>query len=107
MGFVLFAVLNVVTANFIEAAMAAAAKDKQDRMTAILSECFNPKQGRLLEVDRRQFEDSLTDPRVIEFLKILEMDSESAVRYDLFGLMDTNMDGMIEAQELVDSCVRL
>merc|ERR1712113_1206607 len=87
--------------------MSAAVEDKQDRMREIMVQVFSPAPGLMLNMDKTKFEELLEDPRSSDLLKMLEISHDEARRYNLFGLIDENMSGQVEAHELVGACLRL
>lgn len=107
MFFVLFAVLNVVTATFVEGANVAAVEDKQKRVSETLLDIFESHGVKPTEISRSMFESKLHDPRMGKFLDLVELNAEQACAYDVFGLLDVDGSGYIEAQEIIDGCTRL
>merc|ERR1711988_1615473 len=65
MAFMIFALMNVATAIFVESALHVATEE---------------------EITREMFETHMFDPRMEGFLKCLELDADRAVEEDLFGL---------------------
>jgi hypothetical protein len=119
LGFVTFAILallNVITAVFVEAAMQVSQNDKElvvleemknkDEFMAIMQQVFE-------ELDTndsgalslQEFEKHIEDEKLTAFLKSFDLDV-SQVR-TLFTLLDVDRTGEVDLDEFVSGCMRL
>jgi len=105
-GFVIFAVLNIVTGVFVESAIDTANDEKRKVMMYQMQQLF-----RLGDLDHsgtinwEEFEVQLKEPQMQEYLKNIDIDPNEA--RDLFHLLDIEDTGEIEIEDLVDGCMRL
>eukprot|EP00931_Biecheleriopsis_adriatica_P044082 TRINITY_DN25189_c0_g1_i1.p1 TRINITY_DN25189_c0_g1~~TRINITY_DN25189_c0_g1_i1.p1 ORF type:complete len:634 (-),score=102.82 TRINITY_DN25189_c0_g1_i1:63-1964(-) len=115
--FCTFAVLNVMTGVFCEAAIQAARADQvsvlqdvsaeQKRQAKRVSDLFdiickdNPEEG----ITLRDIEESFENDKVATFFRSLELDCHDA--WLLFQLIDTNGDGSLDSDEFLKGCLRL
>lgn len=105
-AFTLFALLNVVTGLFVEAAINAAEEDKKQVLAQQMCNLF-------IDLDRdssgaitwEEFEINLQNPQMMEYLKVIDLDPDEAAQ--LFNLLDEDGSGEIDAEELVSGCLRL
>eukprot|EP00929_Paragymnodinium_shiwhaense_P034651 TRINITY_DN1881_c0_g3_i1.p1 TRINITY_DN1881_c0_g3~~TRINITY_DN1881_c0_g3_i1.p1 ORF type:complete len:651 (+),score=91.11 TRINITY_DN1881_c0_g3_i1:48-2000(+) len=115
--FTQFAVLNVVTGVFCQAAVEGAQRDrelmvqsmlndKQQFMDAI-SEQFTSMfmQFGAAELTAESFEEHVNSKAVHEYFAMLELDTSDA--WMLFQLLDDDGSGTIDVEEFVDGCLRL
>eukprot|EP00435_Cladocopium_sp_Y103_P022091 s2928_g5.t1 len=111
---VAMAVLNVVTAVFVEYAMKMAAEDRDLVIQDYLdkqSKFSKDLQGGEADADDNgsitfeEFTQHLEDLRVQAFLRSMELDGVEAVR--LFKLLDADGNGSIEIDEFVQGCMCL
>eukprot|EP00929_Paragymnodinium_shiwhaense_P050583 TRINITY_DN25464_c0_g1_i2.p1 TRINITY_DN25464_c0_g1~~TRINITY_DN25464_c0_g1_i2.p1 ORF type:complete len:619 (+),score=115.88 TRINITY_DN25464_c0_g1_i2:232-2088(+) len=115
--FTQFAVLNVVTGVFCQAAVEAAQKDRElmvqsmlndkEQFMAAISEQFtqmfmNFGEG---ELTAETFEEHVNTKAVHEYFAMLELDTSDA--WMLFQLLDDDGSGTIDIEEFVDGCLRL
>jgi len=117
-GYVIFtqlALLNVVTAIFVDSSMNAAMSDKQmviqdemmreglNRME--LEKLFNEASEGTGTLTVHQLRQYLEDEQVKTYLKVLEIHYSQPD--DLVRVLDGNHDGTIDAQEFVKGCLKL
>lgn len=106
-AFMLFALMNVATAIFVESAMRVASEDRTRYMSNALWDVLSPDGDDDGEITREVFELNMYDPRMEGFLKCLELDADRAIEVDLFNLLDKDSSGSIDKQEVVSACMRL
>jgi len=112
MAFVLFAVMNVVTAVVVEKALRDAEEEKekymsQDTWDMFLAASKSPCQDGEIGITKSEFDRSFSKPQMKEYLRLLNLGERTAKQYNLFELIDEDGNGVIDLQELVDSCMRL
>mmetsp|Transcript_5657 Transcript_5657/g.21411 ORF Transcript_5657/g.21411 Transcript_5657/m.21411 type:complete len:700 (-) Transcript_5657:425-2524(-) len=106
MAFALLAVLNVVTATFVEGVTKRAAHVKEIQKMRDASRLF-----RHLDLDNsgyisfEEIADHLESPEVQSFFQSIDVDTGQA--RSLFNLLDADGSGIIEFQEFLSGCVRL
>mmetsp|Transcript_73883 Transcript_73883/g.161679 ORF Transcript_73883/g.161679 Transcript_73883/m.161679 type:complete len:811 (-) Transcript_73883:245-2677(-) len=104
--FAIFALLNVVTGLFVEAAIATASEDKKtvlcQQMCQLFMDCDIDNSG---TVSWQEWEEHLRRPEMESYLKELDIDIREAPL--LFALLDGDGTGNIDAEELVGGCLRL
>jgi len=104
--FAMFAILNVVTGLFVEAAIETAAEDKKTTIMQQMCQMF-------LDLDddgsgtisKDEFMKHLQKPEMETYLRELDIDTQEGDM--LFHLLDLDGSGEIEAEELVGGCLRL
>jgi len=115
-SFALFAVVNIVTGVFVEAAMQANTNDREvvvheemqakklylDSMRAIFEEMDNDNSGC---VSGKEFSERLNDERVIAYFNSLKLDISDALT--VFKLLDSDHSGEVEIDEFLEGCYRL
>lgn len=104
MSFVLFAVMNVMTASFIDVAMHALREERQQRMSQELSDMF---QDSAMPIDKRVFDEAMNEPEMLDYLSLLGITPIQAGESNLFGLIDEDGSGTIDPSEIVSGCMRL
>lgn len=106
--FVIFAMMNVVTSQFVDSALEASAKDRRESMVSNLMDTFSVGSGLVTEDD---FMRNLEDRSMKSFLKDLykrEEVSAQEIRHSrLFEMLDDDGSGAITKEELVLGCVKL
>lgn len=108
MTFVLFAVMNVVTASFIQTADKVSLQEKNRHLSEALFDSFRESDGTpMAGIDREKFDSAMDTPLMKHFLDRLEIDEETAREHNLFSIVDVNQDQSVDADELVKICVRL
>eukprot|EP00927_Polykrikos_kofoidii_P015111 TRINITY_DN16703_c0_g1_i1.p1 TRINITY_DN16703_c0_g1~~TRINITY_DN16703_c0_g1_i1.p1 ORF type:complete len:768 (-),score=127.14 TRINITY_DN16703_c0_g1_i1:261-2564(-) len=118
MSFMLFAMLNVLTAFFVESTLRVAEEDKKRHMMSELWEAFRPSNNiepeEVLEeyqaehsITLEEFQKHLDNPKMKAFLDALDLDPQSALESPFFHLIDTDGSGEVDADELVSGCLRL
>eukprot|EP00927_Polykrikos_kofoidii_P070818 TRINITY_DN6719_c0_g1_i3.p1 TRINITY_DN6719_c0_g1~~TRINITY_DN6719_c0_g1_i3.p1 ORF type:complete len:754 (-),score=124.10 TRINITY_DN6719_c0_g1_i3:78-2339(-) len=114
MSFMIFAMLNVLTAFFVESTLRVAEEDKKRHMMSELWEAFRPPTqhdededvyDHSISID--EFQRHLDNPKMKAFLDALDLDAESAAVSPFFHLIDTDGSGEVDAEELVSGCLRL
>mmetsp|Transcript_71803 Transcript_71803/g.202715 ORF Transcript_71803/g.202715 Transcript_71803/m.202715 type:complete len:255 (+) Transcript_71803:1651-2415(+) len=106
-AFTILAMLNVVTAIFVESVLETTKKDKNLFMVNNVRELFNEVEGgvRTGEMDWGTFQEKLETPPMIEFFKAMDIDRSEAVC--LFRLLDLDNGGSVDAEEFLSGCLRL
>jgi len=124
MAFVLFAVMNVVTAVVVEKALRDAEEEKQKYMSQDTWEMFRDVMqppdvaggvdhaagadcDEALDITPEVFYNSLGDQQMQDYINMLSLNEKQAREINLFELIDGDGSGKIDLQELVDSCMRL
>mmetsp|Transcript_133492 Transcript_133492/g.297793 ORF Transcript_133492/g.297793 Transcript_133492/m.297793 type:complete len:609 (-) Transcript_133492:24-1850(-) len=109
MAFVLYAMMNVVTAFFVESALRAAKEDERSHVLHNLMEMFQTAEGNEDDtvVTEAEFEKHLEKPQMQAFLKAVDLTSEEAKASHFFQLLDADGSGGVEQEEFVTGCVRL
>lgn len=106
MGFVVFAVLNVVTGVFVETATQTAAEDRKLELIHTMRRLFTAADadgsGTL---SFEEFEDQIGTKEFRTVLKAVDLDADEA--RDLFHLLDIEESGEIEVDAFVNGCQRL
>jgi len=103
--FVLFAIMNVITAFFVEASMAAAASEHKNFLAKQLWGIFEKQEG--CGISSQEFYAQADHPQMKDFFEELKLSPEEAAESNLFEILDADSSGTIEVQELVDGCQRL
>jgi len=113
--FTQLALLNVVTAIFVDSSMNAALSDKQmliqEEMIqegvnkAELEKLFKEASEQSGTLTTKQLGEYLEDEQVKTYLKFLEIHYKDPM--DLVRILDTNHDGTIDLQEFVKGCLQL
>eukprot|EP00443_Scrippsiella_acuminata_P125488 CAMPEP_0115766084 /NCGR_PEP_ID=MMETSP0272-20121206/102945_1 /TAXON_ID=71861 /ORGANISM="Scrippsiella trochoidea, Strain CCMP3099" /LENGTH=668 /DNA_ID=CAMNT_0003211995 /DNA_START=45 /DNA_END=2050 /DNA_ORIENTATION=- len=104
--FSVLCMMNVITGVFCESALgsARADKDKEVKRQVEAAFCATDSDGSG-RITWKEFTDALTDPKVSECLKAIEIDSTEAK--GLFALLDTDGSGDVDGEEFVAGCLRL
>ncbi|CAK0857241.1 unnamed protein product [Prorocentrum cordatum] len=106
MFFVIFALTNVVTGVFVESALRTAEEDKRrqltHQMTSLFTQADDDGSG---TITWDEFQEHLAAPQLQSFLKALDLHVDEARA--LFQLLDVDDSGEIDADELVQGCLRL
>jgi Ca2+-binding EF-hand superfamily protein len=117
-SFAVFAVLNVITGIFCEAAIESSRKDhemmiqqhltEKENFTNAVCELFGVDKGEKGEdvwISYREFEDVLTHPKTSAYLATMQLDITDA--WELFKLLDTDESSYIDVEEFVHGILRL
>jgi hypothetical protein len=116
-SFTVFAVLNVITGVFCEAAMEGARQDhemmvqqhlkEKQTFTENMYEAFSidSKEPESLVLTYGEFEAVLSDPKTKNFLSAIQLDTQDA--WELFKLLDTDDSRLIDVEEFISGCLRL
>lgn len=105
-GFVIFAVLNIVTGVFVESAIETANGEKRKVMLYQMQQLFKSADADCSgTIDWDEFEVQLSNPQMLDYLQQVDIDPNEA--RDLFYLLDIEETGEIEIDSLVDGCMRL
>jgi len=109
--FVIFAMMNVITSQFVDQTLEASSKDRRDHMVSSLMDAFSKTGVRAEMVTEEDFMNNLTHPSMRSFLKDLyrreEVSPEEIRKSRLFEMLDDDGSGEITRDELVLGCVRL
>merc|ERR1712032_190889 len=81
-AFVLYAMMNVVTATFVESTLRAAEKETKNELLLNLWKAFQRGDSNI--IDQEEFESRLSTPEVTDYLKTLELSAEEAKQSHLF-----------------------
>lgn len=110
--FCLFAVMNGVTAVFVNKLTTLAAQDKATTLANQLRDLFFkdvPKtqrsQGPVQDVSRDEFLKKVNEPEMEEYFRAIDMDPSEAGFF--FELLDIDGSGGLSREEIVDGCLRL
>jgi len=103
--FVLFAVMNVITAFFVEASMLAAATEHKNFLAKQLWGIFGKQEGH--GISSQEFYAQADHPQMKDFFEELKLSPAEAAHSNLFGILDEDGSGTLEVQELIDGCQRL
>jgi hypothetical protein len=105
-AFAVLAMMNVVTAVFVENALATANSDKEQHLVAQLRELFvTADEDQSGMISWEEFERKLDDESMVKYFKALELDVCEAK--GLFTLLDVDNVGEILIEEFVSGCLRL
>jgi hypothetical protein len=114
--FAIFALLNIVTAVFVESAMQRSQRDRElvvqqeleqklqymDKLQRIFEELDADESGTLTV---QEFEEQVQDEKILSYLSTLELDV-AQVR-TLLTLLDRDQNGEVDIEEFVTGCLRL
>jgi len=107
-GFVLFAMMNVITAFFVESAMDAAALEDKDQIVKNLVAAFPmDNDGHSRSITEAEFNAMLDSEYMREYLLALDLTPEDARELKLFRVLDHDNSGTIEPAEAIETCHRL
>eukprot|EP00930_Biecheleria_cincta_P017377 TRINITY_DN13834_c0_g1_i1.p1 TRINITY_DN13834_c0_g1~~TRINITY_DN13834_c0_g1_i1.p1 ORF type:complete len:339 (-),score=61.17 TRINITY_DN13834_c0_g1_i1:85-1101(-) len=105
-AFQIFAMMNVITAYFVESAFKAAAESEKKELTDDLLEVFRHDSNKAVEwVTRDVFEKHSEHPKMYEFIDLLGIDSEEG--HHLWELIDSEGVGKIKINDFVMGCCKL
>eukprot|EP00928_Gymnodinium_smaydae_P011589 TRINITY_DN14260_c0_g1_i1.p1 TRINITY_DN14260_c0_g1~~TRINITY_DN14260_c0_g1_i1.p1 ORF type:complete len:541 (+),score=136.33 TRINITY_DN14260_c0_g1_i1:80-1702(+) len=109
-AFQLFAMMNVITAYFVDAALQSASADERDEVAknlldALAHETHQTQQVEDVVITREGFNHVVNHELMYEFLKILGIEPEEASH--LFDLIDTSGSGSMKARDFVSGCAKL
>jgi Ca2+-binding EF-hand superfamily protein len=106
--FVIFAMMNVITSQFVDTAIEASAKDRRENMVNNLMHTFEKAAE---NVDEDLFMSYLGNPNMKTFLKDLykreDVTDEEIRESRLFDMLDNDHGGTITRDELILGCVKL
>jgi len=103
--FVLFAVMNVITAFFVEASMLAAATEHRKVLAQQIWDIFDKPEGG--GISSEEFYAHTDHPQMQGFFEELKLSAEEVSNSRLFEILDADGSGTVEVNELVDGCQRL
>jgi len=86
--FVLFAVMNVITAFFVEASMLAAASEHKNFLAKQLWSIFEKQEGS--GISSQEFYSQANSPQMQDYLEELKLSPEEAVQSNLFDILDSD-----------------
>merc|ERR1712137_1492883 len=115
-SFAIFACMNVVTGVFVETAMNSSKKDREHVIQEVLNaaEQYRMNLAALfVELDTdgsgtiswQEFEDAMSDKRVVSYFKALELDISDARA--IFPILDKDHQGVVSINEFFTGCERL
>lgn len=104
-GFMIFAMMNIITANFVDNAMKIAARAESDECLAQLWKMMEGNVGVGEHVTKDVFVSHFDQPGMSKFLELTDADGEDPEQ--IFGLIDESGDGKLDADEFVECCGRL
>jgi len=107
MAFVLFAMMNTVTAFFVESALRNAAEDTRKTLTQSLMETFQSGGVNTNGITEQQFEGKFGEETMQNYLKVLGLDPRSAKESRVFDLIDSDGSGSVDVDELIDGAMKL
>jgi len=114
--FMVFGLLNIVVASFVEAAAEISRRDRDSMIEQQISQAQRIAEDIRLffndadtdnsgDLNREEFKQHLQDDRVKAFFASLDLDVGQAT--DLFDLLDTDDDGRLGLDEFLAGCMRL
>merc|ERR1712125_80233 len=107
-GFVTFAMMNVVTAFFVEAALRVAHDDFKKHASRQLWELFKKADSNQSDdVSYDKFMRHVEQPFMQEFLRKLELVPDETQYAHVFKLLDRDGSGFVDFNELMAGCLRL
>jgi hypothetical protein len=101
------AMMNVLTAFFVETAVKAGVEDKRANMINNMWTLFQGPAGPAGVINEEEFKEQMHDPRMAHFLKEMELDAEDMDGQHFFQILDRDDSGTVDLNELVAGCVRL
>jgi len=104
-AFQLFAMMNVITAIFVDNAMKIAAKEERDEVLGTLWNMMQADVGSAGHVTIDVFEKNFSSPAMLRFLELTGAECEDC--QTVFRLIDASGDGALDATEFVESCAHL
>eukprot|EP00930_Biecheleria_cincta_P059341 TRINITY_DN4508_c0_g2_i1.p1 TRINITY_DN4508_c0_g2~~TRINITY_DN4508_c0_g2_i1.p1 ORF type:complete len:582 (-),score=113.76 TRINITY_DN4508_c0_g2_i1:107-1852(-) len=104
-AFQLFAMMNVITAIFVDNAMKIAAKEERDEVLGTLWNMMQADVGSAGFVTLEVFQKHFDSPAMVRFLELTGAECEDC--QTVFRLIDASGDGALDATEFVDSCGHL
>eukprot|EP00930_Biecheleria_cincta_P018530 TRINITY_DN143_c1_g1_i1.p1 TRINITY_DN143_c1_g1~~TRINITY_DN143_c1_g1_i1.p1 ORF type:complete len:568 (+),score=86.69 TRINITY_DN143_c1_g1_i1:295-1998(+) len=105
-GFQLFAMMNVITACFVDNAMKLAVKaEAKGVMNSLLSIIGGGSVDHEVLINEKDFENLLGYPQMTKFLELIGADQEDP-EY-VFSLIDSDGDGALGADEFLRGCLKL
>jgi voltage-gated sodium channel len=104
-GFVLFAMMNVITAFFVESAMEAAAMEHRNALATQLWAIFGKHHNH--EITSEEFYGQHDHPQMMQFYEELKVTHEAAQDGKLFEILDADGSGSVDVDELIGGCQRL
>merc|ERR1712217_401983 len=105
MAFSVLALTNVVTGVFVESALKSAHDEEESVMLETLIQMFWQEENSAGMLSRTQFEERLSEPAVIAYLRSIHVDSAEVEM--LFSLIDVDDNGSIDYGEFVSGCMRI
>jgi len=104
-AFVLFAMMNVITAFFVESSIEAAAMEHRNSLARSLWGLFGKHQGHGITAE--EFYGQPDHPQMLQFYEELKLTQESAMDGKLFEILDADGSGSIDVDEMIHGCQRL
>eukprot|EP00930_Biecheleria_cincta_P059340 TRINITY_DN4508_c0_g1_i1.p1 TRINITY_DN4508_c0_g1~~TRINITY_DN4508_c0_g1_i1.p1 ORF type:complete len:596 (-),score=97.43 TRINITY_DN4508_c0_g1_i1:115-1902(-) len=104
-AFQLFAMMNVITAIFVDNAMKIASKEERDEVLGTLWAEMSADVGREGQITPEVFANHFESPAMQRFLELTGAGGEDADT--VFSLIDASGDGQLDASEFVGCCGRL
>eukprot|EP00929_Paragymnodinium_shiwhaense_P037215 TRINITY_DN19869_c0_g2_i1.p1 TRINITY_DN19869_c0_g2~~TRINITY_DN19869_c0_g2_i1.p1 ORF type:complete len:644 (-),score=143.90 TRINITY_DN19869_c0_g2_i1:267-2198(-) len=105
-AFSVIAMMNIVTAVFVEKVLENAQKVQDEYMATHITDAFkrsDADNSGIITWD--EFQSNLGTPELMEYFKIIDVDISEA--QGLFRLLDVDCSGEVDAIEFVSGCVRL
>jgi len=96
------AIMNVVTGVFVDSVLASAKVDKEQFLLNQARGLFSSQDE---EMDWAAFQSKMDTPQMLEFFRGIDVDPSEAK--GIFSLIDVDESGSINADEFLNSCVRL
>mmetsp|Transcript_28895 Transcript_28895/g.65345 ORF Transcript_28895/g.65345 Transcript_28895/m.65345 type:complete len:512 (+) Transcript_28895:46-1581(+) len=107
-SFVVFAMMNVITAFFVESTLAATERDHREQIIQHLIKAFPVDAGgHSRGISEDEFNAMLDSEPLEEYLQALELTPDDAREAKFFQVLDMDSSGSIEPSEVVDGCQRL
>lgn len=104
-AFALLAIMNVVTAVFVESALQSAKKDTDVYIVHSVHDAFMQADIDMdMCVSIHEFESLLETPQLRDTLRTIDIDKDSAI--ELFHLLDTDFQGRVSVRSIVETCIK-
>merc|ERR1712151_595942 len=103
------AMMNVLTAFFVETAVKAGVEDKRRHMVNNMWNVFEKKSGTEedFSITEGEFNARMDDDRMKAYLREVELEAEDMKDAHFFQLIDKDSSGSVDLPELIAGCVRL
>jgi hypothetical protein len=101
------AMMNVLTAFFVETAVKAGVEDKRAHQINDMWTLFDKQAGPAGVINEDEFNAQIDTPQMAHFLKEMELEVEDMRGSHFFQILDVDNSGTVDLKELVAGCIRL